>query len=458
MNPPTKHLPSRRPVAAPTASAVRSWAATTFVSLGVRDYRYLWLGSFATQIGMWTQQVAMGWLAYDLTDTAIFLGVVAIARSIPSLIVTLPSGVLADRWDRRRIVVASQVVSMVNAVALAWLVADGSVVPWHLAASSLVMGFTHSFNMPARQALVAQLAGYRHTANAVALNAISFNTARVLGPALAGVLIGVVGLGACFGFYALSLFWGMVWTLAISDAGGPSRGGQHGSMWGSLVGGIRYMKESPTITALMAVAAVPILLGMTYMQLMPVFARDVLSVGASGMGLLMSAVGAGSMVGAFISAALSDHPRKGLLLIVSGLVLGGALCVFAVSQWLPLSLAALAILGLAQALTMALDQTLLNLVTPNEYRGRMMSIYMMTWNFEPIVFLPAGWLTDQAGAPVTTVLAGVGVVAAMLVIGARMGEIRNFRDRDVPREEAALAIAYAGSADEPLLGHVQRQA
>jgi MFS family permease len=216
------------------------------------------------------------------------------------------------------------------------------------------------------------------------------------------------------------------------------------------------MKDSPTITGLMAVAAVPILLGMTYMQLMPVFARDVLAVGPSGMGLLMSAVGAGSMVGAFISAALSDHPRKGLLLIASGLVLGGALCVFAVSQWLPLSLAALAIIGLAQALTMALDQTLLNLVTPNEYRGRMMSMYMMTWNFEPIVFLPAGWLTDQAGAPLTTVLAGVGVVASMLLIGARLKEIRNFQDGDVPREEAALAIAYAGSADEPLRSRIER--
>ncbi len=400
----------------------------TFAALSVRDFRHLWVGTFATQVGMWTQMVAQAWLAYELTGSAVFLAAVAIARAAPSLVLTLPSGVLADRWDRRRIVIGSQFLSMVNSAVLAVLVLSGSIEAWHLVASSFVLGATHSFNMPARQSLVAQLAGYEHMANAVALNAISFNTSRVLGPALAGVLIGVWGLAACFIIQALALMWGMLWTLAISDAGGSPTTTRRVSMWDDLVDGLRYMKGSPAISGLIAIAAVPILVGMVYMQLMPVFARDVLQVGASGMGVLMSAVGAGSMAGAFVSAGISGHPRKGIILIGSTAVFGVAIALFALSSWLPTSVAALGLLGVAQAISMAMNQTLLNLLTPNEYRGRMMSMYMMTWNFEPVVFLPAGWLTDLIGAPPTTVLAAVVVVLSIGIVGARQRAIRDFRD------------------------------
>jgi MFS family permease len=161
---------------------------STFSSLSVRDFRYLWFGSFASQIGMWVQQVAVGWLAYDLTGSATFLGVVATARSLSSVALTLPAGVFADRWDRRRLILFSQAMTLANASILAWLVASGLIAPWHLLVGSFVSGAAHSLNMPARQSLGPQLVGRRHIANAVALNSISFNTSRVLGPSIAGIL------------------------------------------------------------------------------------------------------------------------------------------------------------------------------------------------------------------------------------------------------------------------------
>ncbi|MPZ13927.1 MAG: MFS transporter [Chloroflexi bacterium] len=424
-----------------TDSRARAWAGSTFAALAVRDFRYLWLGNFASQIGVWIQMIAQGWLAYDLTGSATFLGAVAVARAVPSLILTLPSGVLADRLDRRWMILSSQTLSMVNAAALAWLVGTGTIAPWHLLAGSFLTGASHSLNMPARQALGPQLAGARHLANAVALNSISFNTSRVLGPSIAGVLVGVLGLSSCFVVQAVGQAWAIAWTLAIRSSGRASSQPQRGSIWTNLVDGIRYMAGSRAITGLMIVAAVPILLGMVYIQLMPVFARDVLGIGPSGLAMLMSAVGVGSMAGAFLAAALSNHDRKGRILVASSVAFGVGIALFAVSPTLQAALVALALVGAAQAIALMMNQTLLNLITPNEYRGRMMSVYMMTWNIEPAVFLPAGWLTDTIGAPPVALLSGTLVVITVLVIATRLREIHEVRP--------ATASAAVGHRDSP---------
>lgn len=406
---------------------VQGFVGQTFLSLNVRDFRYLWIGGFATQIGMWLQQVAQGWLAYDLTGSAAFLAVIGLSRAAPSLLLTLPAGVLADRWDRRHMMMGSQFLGMVNASALAWLVASGLIQPWHLLATSLVGAMTMSFNMPARQALVPQLAGEEAIANAVALNSIAFNTSRVLGPALAGALIGIWGLSACFMVQAAGFVWALIWTGLISANGAPSWGeGPQDSIWSSLKDGLRYVKDSPVVSGLLVIAAVPILLGMSYMQLMPVMARDVLDVGASGMGLLMSTLGVGSVVGSFLSAALSEYPRKGAILIWAGLILGVGLVAFALSPAMPAAIAALLVLGVAQALIMALNQTLLNLAIVDEFRGRVLSVYMMTWNLSPLVFMPLGAITDLTGPRFTLAVAGVLTAVSILAIGARVPAVREF--------------------------------
>lgn len=404
--------------------------ARTFIALTIRDFRYLWVGGFASQIGMWLQIVAQAWLAYDLTNSAVFLGILGLTRSVPAVALTLPAGVLADRWDRRRMMVSSQLIGMLNALALAWLVATDTIEPWHLVASGVVGAVTMSFNMPARQALAPQLAGYQHTANAVALNSISFNLSRVLGPALAGALIGLWGIAACFLVQAAGFVWSMAWTIAIDRERAAPTSARRGSMWANLGDGVRYVRTSPLLSGLWWIAAVPIVLGMAYMQLMPVFARDILDVGPSGMGMLMMVVGFGALGGSFIAAWLSAYPRKGLLLMGSGLIVGPGLVAFALSQWLPLSLAALVLLGVSQALCMVVNQIMLNLVCANEYRGRVLSLYMMTWHLSPLFFVPLGWLADVAGARLALALVGLVVGISMAAIGAWRREVRHFRDDD----------------------------
>jgi MFS family permease len=400
-----------------------------FGALTVRDFRYLWVGTFSSQIGLWVQQVALGWLAYDLTGSATFLGVVAMARSIPSVLLILPAGVFADRWDRRRLVLTSQVVTMINSTALAWLVASGQIQPLHLVIGTFVNGAAQSLNMPARQSLAPHLAGRQHIANAVALNSVSFNTSRVLGPSVAGILVWISGLSLCFSVQAVLMAVAVVCTIGISGAGRSSDASAHGSIWGSLVDGLAYVHRTRAVRAVFLVAAVPILIGSIYNQLMPVFARDVLDIGPSGMGALMSAVGFGSLVGSFLLAALSYYPRKGRIMIGMGLLSGVGLAMFALSQWLGLSLVALAVTGFALVVCLATGQTLLNLLAPNEFRGRVLSIWSMIWSFDAVTLLPAGWLTDHAGAPTTVLLSGALVFLFFVFMLSRKGEVRDYDDR-----------------------------
>ena len=430
---------------------MHNWYRVLFASLAVRDFRNLWLGNFASTIGYWAQTVGQGWLAYTLTDSAAFLGVLGVSRALPALVVTLPAGVLADRWDRRVILLVSQFLAMVNSFVLAYLVATDSTQPWHLLATAIVSGLVHSFNMPARQSLAPELAGSEHLANAVALNAISFNSSRILGPALAGLLIGVWGLSACFTAQAVGLAWAMVWTASLPSKGPSSRTRAGASLWTNLVDGLRYIRNSPAAMRLLAVSAIPIGVGMVYLQLMPVFARDVLNVGASGMGALMSAVGAGSVLGAFAAAAISHYPRQARIQMLAGCALGVALAIFAASTWVTIALVTLVLVGGVQAILQAVNQTLLNLVTPNEYRGRVMSVYLMTWNMAPLIWLPAGWLADFIGAPITIVLSGGVVIAAILAIGLRQVEGAQVDrvEHAAPEREALTTPARANGTVRP---------
>lgn len=425
-----------------------------FTSLSVRDFRYLWLGSFASQIGMWVQLVAVGWLAYDLTGSATFLGVVAAARSLSSVALTLPAGVFADRWDRRRLILFSQVLILVNASVLGWLVATAAIAPWHLAVASFFSGAAHSLNMPARQSLAPQLVGFRHIANAVALNAISFNSSRVLGPSVAGVLVWLAALAMpssggdesllrnlalCFEVQAGLMLVAVAFTIAMSSSGTRTERPQ-GSIWMNLVDGLRYVKDTGPVRAVFLTAIVPILLGSVYTQFMPVFARDVLNVGPSGMGALMSAIGFGSVVGAFALAALSNYPRKGLIMVGTGLAGGVSLMAFSWSQSFGLSLVTLAATGFSLVVCLAVGQTLLNLMVPNEYRGRILSIWSMIWSFDAVVVLPAGWLADHAGAPVTVFICGALVLVYFLVVASRNGQVRDYRESPATHSPSRIPL------------------
>jgi MFS family permease len=308
--------------------------------------------------------------------------------------------------------------------------------------------------MPARQSLAPQLVGRHHIANAVALNSISFNTSRVLGPSVAGVLVWIAALGTlpgtgddsllrnlalCFEVQAMLMIVAVACTIAISSAGSARNGQPRGSLWANLVDGLIYVRRTASVRAVFITAAVPILVGYVYAQFMPVFARDVLDVGPSGMGALMAAIGLGSMVGAFALAALSNYPRKGLVMVGTGIGSGISLIAFALSQSFGLSLVTLAATGFMLVVCLATGQTLLNLMVPDEYRGRVLSMWSMIWSLEAITILPAGWLADQAGAPITVVICGIVVLVYFLIVAARKGRVRDYRD-DFPTTQPNVVV------------------
>jgi MFS family permease len=351
--------------------------------------------------------------------------------------------VFADRWDRRRLILLSQVMILANAAVLAWLVATGAIAPWHLALGAFISGASHSLNMPARQSLGPQLVGHRHIANAVALNSISFNTSRVLGPSIAGILVWIAALGLlpgrgedtsllrnlslCFEVQAALMLVAVVCTIVMSRSGGAHSGRPRGSLWANLVDGLRYVRRTGPVRAVFLTATVPILVGSLYSQFMPVFARDVLGVGPSGMGALMSAIGFGSLIGSFALATLSSYPRKGLVLVGTGVGSGVSLIAFASSQSFGFSLIALAATGFSLVVCLAIAQTLLTVMVPDEYRGRILSIWSMIWSLEAVTVLPAGWLADHAGAPVTVLICGIVVLGFFLLLASRRGQVRDYQ-------------------------------
>ena len=401
-----------------------------FASLRVADFRYLFFGTFAGHIGFWMWIVGQGWLAFELTQSATFLGAVQAATAVPSLLLMLPSGVLADRWDRRAMIFYSNVGLTVASGLLMLSVGLELAQPWHLIVLGALTGAAAAVNMPARQAMGPQLAGRELTSNAVALSSLSFNASRVLGPALAGLLIWVVGLFGCFVAQTLLLGLSAVLTGMIRTRGVPEHGGQERSVTQNLVDGIRYSRRDPVLRGCVIVSLLHNLFGLTYSHLMPVFAGSVLQVGGAGLGTLLTAVGIGSAVGSVAAVLLSQHSQKGLIMFLTSLAFGGGILLFSLSASLPLVLGALVALGCAHAVASIANHTILNLASPDAYRGRVNSIFIFTWNIAPLAALPAGWLADQIGAPLTVAISGVLTIVTMAAAAVWLTAVRSFRDAD----------------------------
>jgi MFS family permease len=379
-----------------------------------RAYRYLFFGTMLTMTGNFMQQVAQGWLIYDLTSSPTWLGIVSFARGIPMLILALVAGVVVDRFDRRRVLIVAQGLTALVAVVLALLIVTDLVEPWHVALTAFVSGCLFVLIIPARQALLSSTIDRSQLGPAIALmsTATGQNSGRIIGPALAGVLIAVLGVAMSFTVQAL----GFVLALLCAAMLGPQQAAsssRKGSAFQSLMEGVRYVWEDSTVLALTSLQAIPAFLIMPYTQLLPIFARDILHTGPDGLGTLMMANGIGSVVGSVIIVLLPVR-RQGLFLFGSLASMGGLLAAFAVSTWMPASIAIMALIGGAQAIYLASNNTLVQVATPDELRGRVMSVYMMTWGLMPLGSLPQGIVADLVGAPI--VAAGTGLLACLVVI------------------------------------------
>ncbi|MFH0769177.1 MAG: MFS transporter [Chloroflexota bacterium] len=373
----------------------------TFDSLRNSAYRFYFLGMVGQWGSMNMQMVTRSLLIYRLTGSAAILGLMSLANALPMLFLSLFGGVIADRVQKKNVIQAGQAASALVALSVAITLTTGYLSPqhpgswWVLIVNSVLQGIIMAFMMPARQAIIPEIVSKAQVMNAVALNSLGMNTVRLVAPALAGFLVDAFDFEAVFytmtGLYLASV----VFTSFLPATGTISlRGG------GALLNiqeGLKYMWGKTTILLILVLTLVVVVLSMPYQMMMPIFADDILQVGATGMGILMSVSGIGAMIGSFAIASLPSK-RRGTLLLVSGLILGLALAGFAFSRSWPLSLGLMAFVGLGQTGRQTLATTLLQSYTDAEYLGRVMSINMMDMGLSSLGTFLAGLLAEGIGA------------------------------------------------------------
>lgn len=398
--------------------------STTFRALRSRNYRLYFWGQSLSLIGTWMQQVALGWLVYRLTDSAFLLGVVGFSSQIPTLFLAPLTGVAADRFPRRAILVATQSLFMVQALALAAIVLLGVETIPIIILLSLFHGVVMAFDAPARHAFVVEIVGSRDDlSNGIALNSALFHASRLIGPSSAGILIMLWGEGICFLANGLSYLTTIAALLAIRLAPVAARR-EEGRILSQFADGVRYARGSLPIKSILLLVAFVCFVGMPYTTLLPIIARDVLHGDSTTFGYLMSGAGIGAVSGALY---LASRPGNAALLrniMIAPAVFGIGAMGLAFSRSFPLSFAILAVSAFGMMTVMATSNTVLQEVVSERMRGRVMSLYTLSF-FGSVPFgnLLAGSLAAHLGAPVTIFMAGVLCIGAAAVFRMYYGEI-----------------------------------
>ncbi len=382
-----------------------------------RPFRLLFMGTLATNSAFWMYQIAVGWLALQKTDSPLFVGLTGFAGGIPLLFLALPAGVVIDRIDRRKILMTAQVGVMTVAGLFALLVGTDLIQRWSILLLAGMYGVVMSFVFPTRNAIVPALVDRPALANAVALNAAGQNATRVVGPSLAGLLIAVIGISGTFAIAATMQILALYWTAQLPSSA-SEKSARGGTLWTSLTLGLRVVARDPFLIGLILLATATTVLIMPYINLMPVFARDELGLGSTGLGVLMASTGLGSVAGALSIARyrkLATWP--GIQIITAG-GFGGFVLIFAITPSMILATLILFVAGLMSAAYMAINQTVLQLKVEDDVRGRVLSIYLLTWGMLPLGQLPLGALADRFGAPAATAIAcavALGIVALLAI-------------------------------------------
>ena len=345
-----------------------------FSALHNREFRRYWAAQMLSQSGAWMQTTAQSWLVYRLTGSALALGATWFLPLLPVIPLTLLGGALADRMPRRRLIILTQSGLLLQALLLTLLTALGLIQVWHIMVLEFFLGALGALDVPARQSLLLEMVGPADLPNAVGLNAAAFNAARVIGPALAGILIARVGEAGCFGINAAS-FSIVIVTLIFLRLPFPATLDRRGSLGGSVLAGVTYLRGQPDLLRMIGILSLCSLVFAPYV-VVPVFARDVLHVDATGLGLLMAAVGVGAVVGGLLAAGYQGTRRLAWL-IGASLVFGLGQIAFALSSAFALSALLLAVGGAAFVVSQSLTNSLLQLHTPGELRGRVLSFYAL---------------------------------------------------------------------------------
>ncbi len=433
----------------PAPANDRSRAPSLVRALRHRNFQLFFGGQLVSLVGTWMQTIAQSWLVYRLTDSALLLGLVGFVGQIPVFILAPVGGAVADRLPRRAVVVATQTAAMLLAFALAALTLTGLVRPWHVFILAGCLGVVNAFDMPARQAFVVEMVDRDDLPNAIALNSSIVNGARVVGPALAGILVGAIGEGYCFlanGVSFLAVIGGLL-AMRIPAYHGRARPPRAPAL-AAILEGFAFVARTPAVRALLLLLGLVSVTSMPYVVLMPIYADRILHGGARALGLLMGATGAGALVGALALAARDDLRGLGRWVAASGAGFGIALVLFAASRSLWLSTALLVPVGLFMMVQMAGCNTLIQSMVPDALRGRVMAVYtMMLMGMAPLGALLAGALAGRIGAPATVIAGGLVCLLGSAWFGSRLPSLR-----PGVRELLARRRAEAGEGSARLVG------
>lgn len=373
----------------------------------------MWVGACLSSIGTWMQIVAQGWLIYRLSHSAFYLGLDPFLGGLPIFLFSLLGGVIADRVERRKILLGSQYVQMASAGLLTFLVATGHVHVWHILCLSFISGFAQAFGGPAYQALIPTLVDREDMPNAIALNSIQFNVAVMVGPALAGEALARLGEKWCFGLNALSFLAPIISLLIIRSRFQPQKTAE--SMLTSLKQGIQFARKQSSMEALILLAFCMTLLSMPMRTYFPVFVKDIFHRGPETFGYLLALMGVGSICGSLGVASAGNIKKKGLVALGAMICLGAGISAFSFSTFLPFSEAVLVLVGASMMAVFATVNSLVQLITTNEMRGRVMSVYNFAFRGGmPMGNLLSGWLVPIFTAPVVLGVNGFLLIALAL--------------------------------------------
>jgi len=412
------------PAAHPERVFLGGFLPRTFAAFGHHNFRLYWFGNIVSLVGTWMQNIALGWLVLQLTDSPFYVGLNSTLTWLPAWFVTLPAGVLADRFNKRNLMLITQSLLALFALVLAVLTWTHVITITHMLVIAGLTGLVVTVNAPVFQAMVPELVGRKDVLNAVALNSASFNAARIIGPSIAGVLLGTVGAGACFGLNSLS-FLAIIIPLFFIRLEPPRHHDAGESAWQRMLYGLRFVRDHADIRTLVLMVAVFSSFGIIYLPLMPVFARDVFKVGAGGYGMLMSAVGVGAVVGGLVIATLSRTRYRGWILLLGTGALALLLFGFSFARDLRLGLALLVLIGFCQTTISSLSNTLIQTLAPEHVRGRATSVFVLAFNgMFPLGSFIAGAIAQEHGAPAATFVGGCVVLVSLVLFASVRPQLR----------------------------------
>lgn len=415
--------------------------SNTFRALKHRNFRLFFLGQIISLTGTWMQSVAQSWLVYRITGSVALLGLIGFAGQFPVFLLTAFGGALADKYNRRRILMATQTASMILAFILAFLTLSGYIEVWHLFVIAPLSGVVNAFDIPTRQSFVVDMVGKEDLLNAIALNSSMFNGARIVGPAIAGITVAAVGEGWCFLGNAVS-YVAVISGLALMRIERKEIVQTAGSALEKIKEGFAFVAETKPIRALVLLLGLVSLMGMPYAVLMPIFADQILGGGVRGLGILMGASGFGALVGALTLASRKGIKGLGRWVAISSGAFGAFLILFSFSRSFWLSALLLVPVGFSMMLQMSSSNTLIQAMVPDELRGRVMAVYsMMFMGMAPIGALLAGSLAGVLGAPATVAIGGAVCIAGSVFFRSKLPVLQ--------KEARRIIVALQMTGGEP---------